>query len=169
MTNKMLNLLLVKSLFLSWLLVLIWMAFIFYLSSQPAPTSNSLSKKVAKTVIESVDKVRRQDAKAYSLSKVNNITRDYAHGGVFLVLCILVINALRKSGFKSLAGYMLALLICAIYACTDEFHQMFVFGRGAELQDWLRDFLGTIIGLSLYFFVASLTGRFQKWLASLFT
>jgi VanZ family protein len=159
MTCKILDVKIGKSLFLSWLLVLAWMSFIFYLSSQPAPVSNSLSKKVAKTVIEGVDKVEGRDAKAYKLNKVNNLTRDYAHGGVFGVLSILALSALRKSGFKSRAAYLTAFLICACYACTDEFHQIFVSGRGAEFQDWLKDCLGTIFGLGLYFFVAA----FDKW------
>ena len=41
---------------------------------------------------------------------------------------------------------MLALAIAVGYAVTDEFHQMFVPGRTAELDDLAADAIGAVIG-----------------------
>ena len=41
---------------------------------------------------------------------------------------------------------MISLLICLIYAFSDEIHQLFVLGRSGEFRDVLIDFCGSILG-----------------------
>lgn len=40
-----------------------------------------------------------------------------------------------------------ALVICAVYAATDEFHQLFVDGRGFQFSDIFLDFCGALLGV----------------------
>lgn len=42
----------------------------------------------------------------------------------------------------------LTILIGALYAASDEFHQSFIPGREADIFDWLADFLGIIASLA---------------------
>lgn len=42
---------------LPWLLVVLWMALIFYLSDQPATKSNGLSKGATEIIVETVEKI----------------------------------------------------------------------------------------------------------------
>ena len=40
-----------------------------------------------------------------------------------------------------------ALIICAVYGASDEFHQSFVPGRAVEFRDWRNDVTGAALGL----------------------
>ncbi len=136
------------------LVVILWMAFIFMLSSQPAPTSNLLSKEIAKIVILASDEIRgihTDIEEPGQLGEINDQVLDYAHAGVYLVLAVLVINALGRKKAGACGGFVIALIICAVYAGTDEVHQMFVSGRGAQAQDFLLDCAGALLGLGMYF------------------
>ena len=39
--------------------------------------------------------------------------------------------------------------MCVIYACSDEIHQLFIFGRSCELRDVLIDFIGSLLGVMI--------------------
>ena len=51
------------------------------------------------------------------------------------------------------------LLIRAFYACTDEFHQLFVPGRAGLLSDVLIDSLSAVLGLVVF----ALLQKFVVW------
>lgn len=76
-----------------------------------------------------------------------NAIRKHAHFFIYLVLGILVKNALNNSGIAGVKGIGISLLICALYAVSDEFHQVFVPGRGGRLSDVFIDSSGAGIGL----------------------
>ena len=40
-----------------------------------------------------------------------------------------------------------------LYACSDEFHQLFIYGRSGEFRDVMIDSTGGIIGLLLIIFI----------------
>ena len=40
-----------------------------------------------------------------------------------------------------------ALVICTVYAATDELHQLFVDGRGFQRSDIFLDFCGALLGV----------------------
>ena len=40
----------------------------------------------------------------------------------------------------------LTILICFVYSCTDEFHQLFINGRTGQFSDCIIDTLGATIG-----------------------
>ena len=44
----------------------------------------------------------------------------------------------------------LSLLVCVLYAISDELHQLFVSGRGAQVKDVLIDSAGATVGVCLY-------------------
>ena len=58
---------------LSWALVLLWMAVIFYFSHQPASSSNGLSKGITEKVIEMVVKIAPN--LNVNISRLNHIMR----------------------------------------------------------------------------------------------
>ncbi|MEH7223203.1 VanZ family protein [Bacillus sp. JJ1566] len=80
---------------LSWTVVILWMAAIFHFSHQPVTKSNNLSKGIATTIVEKVEKVSPD--REFTISKVNHIVRKNAHFFVYLVLGLLVLNALKRS------------------------------------------------------------------------
>jgi len=133
---------------LSWAAVIFWLAFIFNLSAQPAVQSDVLSKKVTKAGIGAVEKVAPNSH--FKPWKINKLLRKNAHFFTYLVLSILVINALRRSGFQGWRWFFLALGFCILYAVSDEIHQFYVPGRGAQIEDMLIDSAGVLAGGVLY-------------------
>ena len=118
----------------SWVAVLVWMAVIFSLSAQPAVSSNQLSKGVTEIIFEIVEKITKEK---------------FAHFVGYLILCVLVLNALNISGSGSNL-ILLAGLICVGYAIGDEIHQMFVPGRGPQIKDVFIDSSGASVGIAIY-------------------
>ena len=131
-----------------WLLVVLWMALIFYLSHQPATKSNGLSKGATEIILETVEKV----APDVDVNKgnFNHILRKNAHFFAYLVLGILVANGLRRSGVIGYRAIGIAILICILYAISDEVHQLFVPGRGGQVKDVLIDSAGAVVGIGMY-------------------
>lgn len=81
----------------------------------------------------------------------NVFIRKSAHAFEFLVLSILVSWAMFSHGIKGKKASIYILSIVLFYAATDEFHQLFVPGRGASINDVIIDFIGGIIGLIIFY------------------
>lgn len=140
----------VKKLF-SWIAVILWMTMIFYLSSQVAEQSNQLSTGLTGIIIKIVEKMIPNAN--FDIAIFNHIIRKNAHFFVYLVLGILVINALGESGLHGYKCIILALLICVLYAISDEVHQLFVPGRGGQVRDVIIDSAGASVGIGLYLII----------------
>ena len=155
----MLNKRKLKSL-ISWLLVLIWMILIFTLSSQTADQSNELSQGITEKVIETVQMITQTSDS--SMESFNHIVRKCAHFTAYLILALLVQNALRQSGQRGLRKFGLTMLICVLYASSDEFHQMFVAGRGPQVSDVFIDSAGAAVGVGIYYLRKKLIGKYRN-------
>jgi VanZ family protein len=59
-------------------------------------------------------------------------------------------NAFRSSGVKGLRGFIFSLVFCVLYAISDEVHQLFVPGRGAQVTDVMIDSFGAFVGIGVY-------------------
>lgn len=119
-----------------WLLVILWMILIFLFSSESGITSTGTSNFFVKRVafLEYI---------GISSSTLTFLIRKSAHFFLYFILGILVLNAI--SGIRK--AWLVSLLFCLLYACTDEVHQLFVIGRSGELKDVLVDFIGSILGI----------------------
>jgi VanZ family protein len=151
----------------SWTAVLSWLVLIFYLSAQPAVVSDGLSKKVTKVIIEKVGCLVPLDSETSTtadlVARFNHVVRKFAHFGVYFVLGVLMMNALRTSGVIGFKGFLFSLIFCILYAISDEVHQLFVPGRGAQVTDVMIDSLGSFVGIGMYKVIGKLTvsrGRF---------
>ena len=129
---------------ISWIMVILWMALIFNLSSQVREESNQLSTGITVVIEKVVEKVAPNSN--FDIKTINHIVRKNAHFFIYLILGILVINAIRKSKY-------LALLICVFYAISDELHQAFVPGRGPGVKDVLIDSSGSIAGILIFILI----------------
>jgi len=130
---------------LSWIAVILWMLLIFNLSSQTADHSDKLSKGIVAVVVEMIEKV----AHGFDIdtSGFNHIIRKLAHFFAYLVLGVLVMNALSQSGVSGMRACVFALGICTLYAVSDEVHQLFVPGRSGQAMDVLIDSAGAVAGM----------------------
>jgi VanZ family protein len=133
--------------YISVMLVIGWMALIFYLSSQPASQSNEFSNQVTEVIVETIEKVAPEIASNWDLKELNHFIRKNAHFFSYFVLGVLVMNALYQKGYRK---FVLSLIICILYSISDEIHQTFVPGRGGNIIDVIIDSSGSLIGIGLY-------------------
>jgi hypothetical protein len=70
------------------------------------------------------------------------------HGVAYGLLAVLVCRALAGGLGRPLEApwALLGALIATLYGASDEFHQMFVPGRMAEMRDLVADAAGAVIG-----------------------
>jgi VanZ family protein len=132
----------------SWLSVLIWMGIIFSLSSQPGDESSKFSLGVTEYVIKVVNTI----APTLNIDKndFHIFIRKNGHFFVYLLLGMLVINAMYRSGLVGNKLIVSSVLFCLLFALSDEIHQLYVPGRGSSLYDVLIDSIGALIGIYIY-------------------
>jgi VanZ family protein len=121
----------------NWILVIGWMVLIFIFSNQPAEVSNQNNKFVIYLF-----NLLGLDLNSMLGSLSDFIIRKSAHFIIYLILYILVYRALNIKDNKDIKGFILPILIVFLYACSDEFHQAFVPGRGPAFRDVLVDTSG---------------------------
>jgi len=83
----------------------------------------------------------------FSINALDFISKKLAHMFVYAVLYLLIYRGVlivreKTSGYKT---WLFPLLICFIYAITDEIHQSIVPGRHATIRDISYDMLGASI------------------------
>lgn len=134
--------------FLSYIVVVLWMALIFYFSHQPANESSELSTGITEVIVSAVEKVAPQSD--FIVGNLNHLVRKNAHFFIYFVLGMLLIHSLRLNGGSGYKRMGLALSICILYAISDEVHQLFVPGRGAQVSDVFIDSAGGFVGIAVY-------------------
>lgn len=89
-----------------------------------------------------------------SFAYAGRLMRKSAHFIAYLILGFLVSHALQSETAVSPASVWkrrgISLLLCVAYAFSDEFHQVFVPGRGPLLKDVLIDGSGAALGIFIY-------------------
>lgn len=81
-----------------------------------------------------------------TILKLNRLLRKFAHASVYFILYILVLNLIYQiKGKYKFAYCMISIAVCFVYACTDEFHQLFVDGRAGLFSDVIIDTIGATI------------------------
>ena len=143
----------------SWISVLLHLGLIFYFSSRPAIQSKELSGNITEIVVQTVERIAPNRAAELDVRRIHHLIRKNAHFFSYLVLGILVLNALRRSGVYGFKGIMIAFLICVLYAISDEFHQTFVPGRSGELMDVIIDSVGAASGILGYLGIGRIIKR----------
>ena len=121
---------------------------IFYLSHQPATESNKLSIGIIEKITGIVEKTNLNID--LNIKNLNRIIRKNAHFFAYLILGILTLNGLKNSGIIGGRGFILALMICILYAVSDEIHQLYIPGRSGQVKDVVIDSAGAVVGILVY-------------------
>jgi len=133
------------------LTTLIWMIVIFRFSMDTGTSSHELSDLCVqifnKAVYSFTGKDLRISITPEHYAMVELFFRKLAHMGIYFILSINVMVVLFTFNMKMISRIFISVFFCFIYACTDEFHQMFVDGRGASFFDCLIDTTGAILGI----------------------
>lgn len=128
---------------LRWLPAVAWMAMIFSFSHQPGGESGEFSKWVL-DLLAGIG----LDLRAWFGEHAFVVVRKAAHAFEYFVLCGLLLLALRTSAWPR-RGWV-AWGMASAYACTDEFHQLFIPLRVGDIQDVLIDSLGAALMVGLF-------------------
>jgi VanZ family protein len=107
---------------LLWGPPVIYMSFIFFLSSESDP-----------------------------LPTVTHLFWDKAlHATGYSLLAALVVRACTGEGWPWGLAWIMGIVAASAYGVTDEFHQSFVVGRDSEVLDWVADTVGGAVGASAF-------------------
>jgi VanZ family protein len=130
---------------IEWLVVVLWMGLIFVMSTDLGSGEHSSG------LIMPILRALFPHAAPAPLDHCHFLLRKLGHLTEYAVLGLLVLRAVRDTWHLgwSWSTFGLALLVTAVYAASDEFHQSFVPSRGASVVDVGIDTAGASIGLVL--------------------
>lgn len=138
---------------LKWLFVISWMVLIFWFSSMPASVSDEKSHFVIY-----VFNLLGLNLNGMFGDLANFIVRKCAHFSEYFIFYLFLYNAYRDN-FSKKKALILSLASVFLYACTDEFHQLFVPGREGRLRDVLIDTTGGTLSMIVCYFLLSPTKK----------
>ncbi len=139
------------------------MTFIFIMSAKNATDSSDISKSFTREMLEFILKgfdglsEQRQEI---IISNLQFIIRKSAHAFIYTVL-----GALFAGGFltfdyiKKIKSFFVPFACSAIYAASDEIHQLFVQGRSCEFRDMCIDSAGSAIGILIVLLINYIINR----------
>ena len=154
------------------ILIIIWMITIFLFSNQDGMESENTSDIITNRLVnetiennieieENVDNTNNENINnsvnvvkynyEFEMYKgeVSLVVRKSAHFIIYLVGGFLLFNFFRTYNISLRNQIIYAILGIILYASSDEFHQLFVNGRTARVEDVLLDTLGAIVGILL--------------------
>lgn len=134
------------------ILTIVWMVFIFSMSSANGEESGGLSRRVTQImcqiIIPGYDELTLPEQEAL-IDKYHYFVRKIAHVTEYAILGILLSGMIIK-GKLTLANVMLSWIIGVLYAITDEVHQLFVSERAGQIMDVIIDSFGVTVGVILW-------------------
>lgn len=130
-----------RSLWLAAIAVsVVMMALIVCFSSQSGKESNDLSKGLAGELLKLLQIIRPE----ITMDCLNLVLRKLAHFSLYFVLGCSLTGVFCKQG--RVTSVLLAILVGAVFAASDELHQYFSDGRNANVKDVLLDTCGVAVG-----------------------
>ncbi|MGI6012597.1 MAG: VanZ family protein [Ruminococcus sp.] len=137
----------------SFLPALLLMYMIFSFSAQSGEVSSELSYKVSYHIVtigaEILDKDISEMGVDYYIDKIHGPVRKLAHMTEYFLLAIAISFPLYVYGLRGFPLLLVAGAICFGFACTDEYHQSMVEGRGPSKRDVAIDCIGAFFGIML--------------------
>lgn len=137
---------------LLWVLLLLNMAVIFALSSKTAEQSTVTSDAVLAKPLEVYEDHHPEsagDQRVYL--RFQFIVRKSAHVLEFAALCLWAAGL--TLAYRVRFPYLLSGCFTALYAASDELHQLLVPGREGKVTDWLFDCLGALVGALIAYLI----------------
>ena len=138
------------------MLLVLWMAMIFLMSAEPGAESTETSNLVAGIIYGFYDFVwhgashlSESEFMALYLQPI----RKLAHFTEFMILGILLYINIRE--YRKDKAFLYSLICSALYALSDEIHQLFVVNRYCSLKDMCIDTAGALFGICLCHLVYS--------------
>lgn len=147
-------------------LAVIWMCVIFSFSAQTQEESGAVSEGFSYRVINTTGRILHlniDDARIREIANaIDHFVRKGAHMTEYAILAILLYIWLGRWQMQHIKTACLAAVLAVVYACSDEFHQLFVPGRAGRVSDVLIDSAGAVLGLALFLIMRTCVGKAVK-------
>ena len=144
--------------FILIIVVIGWGVVIYKFSDMNTVSSNGNSKNIITVFLERgldftndlgiTNSHPNEDKMEHASTLLNSPLRKVMHASVYFVLSffiMLTINVFKKEK-KYLFSLLISILLCFIFAMTDEYHQTLVMGRTGQFLDVLIDTTGALLG-----------------------
>lgn len=145
--DKYLNVNIRKKVF--FVLAVCWMIVIFTFSARNAEQSTGDSTSIGilfgQMFVPGFDEMDEKEQMAFA-GMIDHPIRKTAHATEYAVLGFLIAGSYDDRTKKRLRLILVPLLAGALYAVSDEIHQMFVPGRSCQISDMLLDSCGVLVG-----------------------
>lgn len=143
--------------------LVLWMGFIFFMSANDGDHSQGMSDGVTSLVLSAVwpgysgmspdEQMAVVESLSFPVRKAGHFS-EYAVLGLLVFLTLRQIQALRASqalrGARRIAPAAAgAVFVAFLYACFDEFHQLFVAGRSGQPFDVGVDTAGALVAVAI--------------------
>lgn len=135
---------------ISLIFAVMLMAVIFWFSSQPGEASDKTSMSFAALFFSGDIEFA-----------LNALIRKFAHMAEYAAFAVPVWLFLSTFDLKKLRCDLTALGTAALYAGSDEIHQLFVEGRSGQFTDVLTDSFGALLGILFINLVLYLVQKYK--------
>ena len=131
------------------MLLIATFAIIFKFSSQIAEESDGISHGVLRKIIDvfPYTKGLSEGIKIKMVEHGNPIIRKLAHFSIYALVGVWIMSFMSTFNIRLYKKWIISMLVGALYAASDEFHQSFVPGRGPSIIDVGIDSLGVFTGI----------------------
>lgn len=148
------------------ILALAWMCVIFAFSAQTKEESSAVSGgfsyRVANTTRMFLHLNLDEEQVREMANAIERFVRKGAHMTEYAILAILLYVWMGRWQISRLRMACIAAVLAVLYACSDEFHQLFVVGRAGKAGDVLIDSAGAVLGLALFLFIRTCVCKAAK-------
>ncbi len=145
----------------SFVLMIAWMGWIFFMSSRDATTSTEDSERigiiVGRVIVKDFDSLPEEKRHEFAAS-IDHKVRKCAHAAEYMLLAFLALGTFCGTDRWGLWAFLTA----SVYAVTDEVHQTFVPGRSGKVLDVINDSLAAGVGILLVLGLLRIIGSMRK-------
>ena len=133
------------------ILIIIWMLTVFMFSNQNGDKSQSTSKMVTKIIVQifTHNQNLTEEQTTKLVEDADYVVRKLAHFSIYALGGLLIYSYINTFNLKINKKIIISIIIGALYATFDEFHQYFVDDRSAQILDVGIDSLGILTGTTL--------------------
>lgn len=145
---------------LAGVLAIMWMCIIFAFSAQTKEESGAVSNSFTYQIVSSTRtffNLDLSDARVKEIADaIEGFVRKAAHMTEFGVLSVLLFIWIGQWEMGLLRRGLTASGAAAVYAATDEIHQLFVPGRAGRFSDVCIDSAGAVLGVVVFVLIVKL-------------
>lgn len=129
-----------------FIVLIIFLVFIFGLSSQNIVTSKGISSDIALVIYKILYEVEH---KVYNYDKIHYLVRKLAHLIQYLMLSVVIVSGFNNLFRRIIPSLIISAFICISIAYFDEVLQSTLVDRTSSFLDVIIDTIGALSGITV--------------------